>query len=158
MNSKIIICGPAASGKDTLKKRLSDRGFNCSVSCTTRPSREGEIDGKDYHFLSEDEFKKQIEENAFLEWDNFNNWYYGTHKERFNDSQVFIMTKSGIDTLTKEQRKISFVIYLDIPEEIRIKRLKERNDADDPYRRLEADKKDFKNFKNYDLKITDTNF
>jgi guanylate kinase len=158
--SRIILCGKAASGKDHLRKILEGRGFNYGVSYTTRPPRPGEIDGKDYYFLEENEFQNLIEQGFFYEHVTFNGWFYGTSKDQwFTTDDVFIMTPSGIGKLHAADRKQSFIIYIDIPTEIRRERLKERNDNNDSIeRRLEADDKDFLNFTDFDIKITDHNF
>ena len=57
-------------GKGTVVRRLIERNprLALSVSCTTRPPRPGEVDGRDYHFLSPEEFDRLVEEGAFLEW------------------------------------------------------------------------------------------
>lgn len=158
--SRIILCGKAASGKDHLRKILEGRGFKYGVSYTTRPPRKGEIDGKDYFFLEENEFQTLIEQGFFYEHVTFNGWFYGTSKEQwFTTDDVFIMTPTGISKLHAADRKSSFIIYIDIPTDIRRERLMERNDnADSIERRLEADDRDFENFIDYDIKITDHNF
>ena len=69
------------------------------------------------------------------------------------------MTPTGISKLHAADRKHSFIIYLDIPIEVRKARLSERNDNSDSIdRRLAADEKDFENFTEYDIKLTDHNF
>lgn len=77
----IIVSAPSGAGKTTLVKHLltqiPDLGF--SVSATSRPKRENETDGKDYHFLSVEQFRQKIAEGAFLEWEEvYNGVYYGT--------------------------------------------------------------------------------
>jgi guanylate kinase len=158
--SRIILCGKAASGKDHLRKILEGRGFNYGVSYTTRPPRKGEVDGKDYYFLEENEFKTLIEQGFFYEHVTFNGWYYGTSKEQwFNTDDVFIMTPSGIGKLHAADRKQSFIIFIDIPTDIRRERLSERNDNSDSIeRRLAADDADFSTFTDFDIRITDHNF
>ncbi len=78
--SILVISGPSGSGKSTLMhemmKRIDDTYF--SISTTTREKREGEIEGKDYLFISKDEFKQGIEEGNFLEWARVHDNYYGT--------------------------------------------------------------------------------
>ena len=158
--SRIILCGKAASGKDHLRKILEGRGFNYGVSYTTRPPRQGEVDGKDYYFLEENEFKALIEQGFFYEYVTFNGWYYGTSKEQwYTTDDIFIMTPSGIRKLHAADRKTSFIIYIDIPTSIRRERLQMRNDNNDSIeRRLEADDRDFEGFDDFDIKITDHNF
>ena len=158
--SRIILCGKAASGKDHLRKILEGRGFNYGVSYTTRPPRKGEIDGKDYYFLEVNEFQDLIEQKFFYEHVTFNGWYYGTSREQwFTTDDIFIMTPSGIGKLHAADRKNSFIIYIDIPVEIRRERLSLRNDnADSIERRILADESDFEKFKDFDIRITDSNF
>lgn len=156
---KFIICGPGASGKDYLKNRLEEKGFRRSVSYTTRPPRNNETDGVDYHFTDKSTFLQMIERNEFREWNKFaEKWYYGTTQKNFDDSNLFIMTPSGIHALTPEERAGCFIIYLDIDESVRLERLNNRNSIDDPERRISTDREDFNNFKDYDLKITNPDF
>jgi guanylate kinase len=77
----VIVTAPSGAGKTTIVKHLLASGLNLSfsVSATTRPIRGDEIDGKDYFFLSVDEFKKRIEYNEFVEWEEvYKDLYYGT--------------------------------------------------------------------------------
>jgi len=157
--SRIILCGKAASGKDHMRKLLESRGFRYGVSYTTRPPRVGEINGKDYHFLSVEDFESKACNGFFYEYVTFNGWYYGTSKEQFFETDdIFIMTPSGIDKLHPEDRLNSFIIFFDIPIEIRRERLNLRSDADSTERRILADEADFANFITYDIKITTPNF
>lgn len=160
MKNKVIIISPGAGGKDYLKKRLIDRGFKPSVSYTTRPPREGEVEGVSYRFVSEETFARMIEEGLFREYNCFGpqKWYYGTTVQNFEESTLFIMTPSALEAMTPVERSQCIVLYLDIPEEVRRQRLLERNDADDPNRRLETDRELFKDFTNYDARITDPFF
>ncbi len=84
----IILCAPSGSGKTTLAKHLlSNELFNLkfSVSTTTRKKREGEIDGKDYHFLSLNEFKNKIDNDEFIEYEQvYEDTFYGTLKSEVN--------------------------------------------------------------------------
>jgi len=65
-----VISGPSGVGKGTLRKRVFNifPDLKYSVSANTRPPRKGEIEGKDYYFVTVDEFKKRIKENKFVEW------------------------------------------------------------------------------------------
>ncbi len=75
----LVVSGPSGSGKTTLCRRLADAGeAHYSISCTTRAPREGEVDGQDYHFLTQDEFRERIEEGEFLEHAEVHGNYYGS--------------------------------------------------------------------------------
>ncbi len=70
----IVLSGPSGVGKGTVRKALfdmDDHDLTYSVSMTTRPMRPGEKDGVDYYFVSREEFKKRIEDNGFLEYEEF---------------------------------------------------------------------------------------
>ena len=79
----VIISAPSGAGKTTIVKHLLDSGLNLSfsVSATTRPIRGNEKDGEDYFFLTVQEFKKKIEKNEFVEWEEvYKDLFYGTLK------------------------------------------------------------------------------
>ncbi len=84
MKGKLFIfSAPSGSGKTTIVKSLLDKelGLEFSISATSRPQRENEIDGKDYHFLTAEEFKVKINNNEFVEWEEvYENRFYGTLK------------------------------------------------------------------------------
>lgn len=159
MNKRVIIVGKGGSGKDHLRKSLSEMGYKYCVSHTSRPPRQGEEDGVDYFFVSiEDASDPAFLEKNFYEWVTFNGWFYGTSVSEFKQSDLLIMTPSGVEKLRPEDREDSHIIYLDIPEEIRRQRLLSRRDADHVERRLAADQEDFSNFDDYDEQITDPFF
>ena len=84
----VIISGPSGVGKGTVRKALFEmEGHDLvySISMTTRPQREGEVDGVDYFFVSVEEFEKRIEEGKFLEYAKFVGHYYGTPKDKIDD-------------------------------------------------------------------------
>ncbi len=77
----LVVSGPSGSGKTTLCRRLADEGeASYSVSCTTRSARPGEINGRDYHFLSRDEFITKRDAGEFLECAEVHGNLYGTLK------------------------------------------------------------------------------
>lgn len=78
----IVVSGPSGVGKGTIVKTLIKRREDVveSVSCTTRAPRTGEIHGREYFFLSKEEFIRRINENDFLEYDEHFGNYYGTPK------------------------------------------------------------------------------
>lgn len=79
----IVISGPSGCGKDTVVKEVLKTNPNAwlSVSCTSRKPRPGEVNGKDYFFLSRDEFEKKIADGDLLEYAEYAENYYGTPKD-----------------------------------------------------------------------------
>jgi guanylate kinase len=83
MNKLLIITAPSGAGKTTIMRHLLDRfdRLAFSISATTRNRRPHEVDGRDYYFISIDQFKQKIVEDAFVEWQEvYENQYYGTLK------------------------------------------------------------------------------
>jgi guanylate kinase len=78
-----VITGPSGVGKGTLIERLLDAvpELELSVSATTREPRAGEVDGRDYHFLTPEEFRRRLEAGDFLEDASYSGNYYGTLRE-----------------------------------------------------------------------------
>jgi guanylate kinase len=158
-HKRIILAGPGASGKDHMRKVLEARGFKYAVSYTTRPPRPGEVEGKDYFFISQEECQRMKDSGEFYEVIDFNGWSYGTSKKQFFEDDVFIMTPSGIAHINPEDRKHCFVIAFDIDEAIRRQRLEARiMPGHSVEARLEADSKDFTGFIDYDIVITNPEF
>ena len=159
MTGKIALVGAAASGKDYLRKRFMNRGFVYGVSHTTRPPREGEVNGVDYYFVSDYKFIEMIGQDKFAEWQEFNGWKYGLFKPEFERCDVMILNAEAVDLLEPEYRDRLFVIYIDVDERVRRERLVSRNDKDDSIdRRINADNEQFGNFSNFDCIITNDKF
>lgn len=79
----IIISGPSGSGKSTICRRLlEDDRFKWSISATTRKPRPGEVDGREYHFLTRQEFEQGIRRGDFIEYAEVSGNLYGTPKEK----------------------------------------------------------------------------
>jgi len=83
-----IICAPSGAGKTSLVRALlqADANVSLSISHTTRAPRPGEVDGKDYHFVSNDTFKCMLEAGEFLETANVHGNYYGTSQTWINQA------------------------------------------------------------------------
>jgi guanylate kinase len=165
---KLILIGKSGSGKDYLLRHLTEKGLNPCLKTTTRPKRISEQEGINYNFTSKDNFINLIKESKLFVHQEFivtpensepEKWYYGITNEEFNKSQVLIMTPGEFSTISKEDRSKCFVVYLDIDRKTRESRLLRREDKNDSViRRMDSDEIDFKNFKDYDLKITDPEF
>jgi guanylate kinase len=90
-----VVSAPSGAGKTTLCDALRQTpDFVYSVSCTTRPARTGEIDGEDYHFLSEPDFVARVEMGEFLEHAKVYEYYYGTLRK-----PVVTNLQNGVDVL-----------------------------------------------------------
>lgn len=83
----VLVSAPSGAGKTTLCHRLlqEDDRLKYSISCTTRPPREGEEDGVSYHFLTRSDFEQRIERKEFLEWADVYGHYYGTLRKTIED-------------------------------------------------------------------------
>ncbi len=91
----LLVSGPSGSGKTTLCRRVADEGEAVySTSCTTRPARDGEKNGHDYHFLTREEFTQRVEAGEFLEHAEVHGNYYGTLK-----SEVLEHLAAGVDVV-----------------------------------------------------------
>lgn len=79
----MVVSAPSGAGKSTICGELLDRHDDMvfSVSTTTRPPRQHEIDGEDYHFVSDETFDRMVEEEAFLEWAEVHGHRYGTSRD-----------------------------------------------------------------------------
>ncbi len=120
----VIITAPSGSGKTTLVKRLLERcpQLEFSISACTRTPRPGEVHGKDYYYYSEAEFKKLIEEDAFIEWEMvYTGKYYGTLRtelQRIWDSgksPLVDIDVQGALAISDKYRTISRTIFIQAP-------------------------------------------
>ena len=101
----IVLSGPSGVGKGTVRAKIfeeihQDFNLEYSVSMTTRKPRVGEVDGKDYFFVTHDEFKKQIREGKFLEYAEFVGNFYGTSLEYVSkrlDAGIDVMLEIEVD-------------------------------------------------------------
>lgn len=94
----LILSGPSGVGKDAVLSRMRElkEPYHYTVTSTTRSKRDGETEGKDYIFISQNEFKKQIELGGFLEWAEVYGNYYGVPRD-----QVKSALKTGSDVIIK---------------------------------------------------------
>ena len=92
----IVLSSPSGAGKSTISRMLldADRDVTMSVSATTRPIRPGEVEGRDYHFVSEVDFKRMVEEGEFAEWAPVFDHHYGSPQ-----TPIKAALKAGRDVL-----------------------------------------------------------
>ena len=156
MKNILILCGKAASGKDTLKRyivkalELSGIEFNNVVNTTTRPPREGEVDGVNYHFCSAEEMTKKILNDEMAEAVLFNDWVYGTENKALSEDKlnVGIFNLEGIEALRQNPNHNIFAVYLDVEDSVRLIRYLNRENMtkekiNEMFRRYKADEIDF---------------
>lgn len=147
----IAICGKSASGKDTLLRLLLQLfpWLHKIVNSTTRPQRDYEVNGKDYYFLSLEEFIEQdYIQNKMIETAQFREWYYGTSIEalKLNKINVGVFNPIGLYNLTKRDDIDLYVVYVNATDKERLLRslMREENpDVDEIIRRYLADKEVF---------------
>jgi guanylate kinase len=158
-----ILSAPAGTGKTTLVRKLSEEFSNIyqSISCTTRPPRPGEVEGKDYHFLSAQEFEKKQRAGDFLESANVFGYDYGTSKSLVHAQQekgmhVFLVIDTQGALILKQAGLKAVFIFISPPslEELH-KRLVDRQ-TDSPEvieKRLSWAKREMARVKEYDYHI-----
>lgn len=132
----IIFSAPSGAGKTTIVKSLlaNKLPLSFSISACSRQKRENEINGKDYHFLSIEDFKQKINEQAFIEWEEvYENNYYGTLKSEieriWNDKKhvVFDVDVVGGLNLKKHFGNNALAIFIQPPSmDVLIERLRNR--------------------------------
>ena len=149
----IAICGKSAAGKDTLLQQIAiqHQDIHEIVSCTTRPPREGEVNGKNYFFLSMEEFLKKSLNGEMLEATEFRDWLYGTSLDGVKQDtiNVGVFNPAGIVNLMKNKDVQLFVVKVQASNKVRLLRSLHREinpDVDEIVRRYLADKKDFEGF------------
>lgn len=136
----IVICAPSGTGKSTLLNRLKRDipDLVWSISCTTRPIRNGEVHGKDYYFIKVETFENQIANDEFIEWAKVHSNYYGTSKRFVNEglennwNMLFDLDVQGADAMKKNYGDQAQVIFIEPPsvEELE-KRLRQRGTDSD---------------------------
>lgn len=169
MKNRILVCiiGGSGSGKSTLEDEIIIHdGFTKAISTTTRLRRDGEHDGREYHFVDIPTFENLQKNNMLLESINFAGNYYGLTTNEFNkttDHLVFVVEPNGYMQITKyiSENNIPvtpIVIYMDIPEKERFKNMVKRGDNPIAIQeRLKAETivSDFKKFEiKHDIRVT----
>lgn len=162
----IVISGPSGVGKNTIADALVEKGYGIySVSMTTRKKRKGEVEAKDYFFVTEEEFKRNINENNFLEYAKYNNNFYGTLKSFIFDNinngtnVIAILEVQGALNIEKifPEAVLIFIMPPDM-EELE-NRLRKRNtdSEEDIIKRLAIAKKEIEYSDKYDYTVVNEN-
>lgn len=136
----IALVGESASGKSTIEKDLVKLGHKKITSYTTRSIRKGEVDGVDYHYISDDEFKRLQSANFFAEVGEYRGWLYGSAKEDFVDNSVIVLTPHGLRQVKRDRAIEVCSFYINVPRRDRlIKILQRGDDLEEAYRRSLTD-------------------
>ena len=153
----LVLIGKTATGKSRIKDELIKLGMDNVVTTTTRPMRDGEVQDVSYHFIDKSQFRQFKEQGFFAETTSYNTvhgtWYYGTQLKDLenNENKVIILNPDGIKSISEkiDMRKW-LVVYITCPENIMKVRLHKRGDnVDEVARRIEADRKDFRNINRF---------
>ena len=170
MNKGIIfiVSSPSGCGKTTIIRNFlknNKEGYYFSISHTTRPKRKNEINGKDYYFVTKEEFEKMIKENKFLEWAIVHNNYYGTSKEKVIENLnkgidvILDIDVQGAEKIKKNKNLkdfdiVSIFIFPPSFTELKKRLLKRGAEDDESLKiRLKNAKRELERFSDYDYVI-----
>lgn len=151
----LMLVGKTCSGKTTIAKELKKLGFKEAISYTTRPPREHETEGVEYHFITKEEFLKKEAEGFFAETVYYDvatgeRWYYGSAVEDLADDKIIIVNRNGLKKIKNFRSLNPVAFYITASEETIWNRLRQRgDDAAEARRRLNADDTDFLGIEKY---------
>jgi len=160
----IVISAPSGTGKTSVIKeilKLNQDKLIFSVSATTRQKRVNEIDGVDYYFLTEEEFKKKIENDEFIEWERIYDYYYGTLKSEIEKAKklgkdiLFELDVNGSLKLKKLYPE-ALLIFITPPsiEELESRLRKRNTETPETFKkRIERAKMELENSKYFDYEV-----
>lgn len=145
-----IFCliGQSASGKSTVERQIESLGYPRIISYTTRPMREKEKDGVDYHFINYPTFAELNESGFFVERAKYRDWHYGLSLEGIdylNKNYIVVVTIHGYEELVRVAGQESVIgIHIKVDERERIiRQLNRGDDVDEVIRRIHTDRDDF---------------
>ena len=141
----IVLIGQSCAGKSTIEKALcKDLEIDRIISYTSRPIRINEIDGIDYHYITDDEFYKKILDGFFAESTTYNGWNYGIAKEDCKDNSIVVVEPFGYRSLKKDKDLNIVSFYIWTEERERVVRMMERGDkVMESFRRIISDQGGF---------------
>jgi len=160
----LVLSGPSGAGKSSLLNEIIDDIGECyfSISTTTRPIRDGETDGVHYHFVSEEEFRKDIDEEFFLEYAFVHGNYYGTSikpvKEALKNGKLvlFDIDVQGNTLVNNSLGDITTSVFISPPTLSELKKRLESRSTDSKEvidRRIKMAKKEIQRISEYDYLI-----
>ena len=161
----IVLSGPAGAGKTTVAEMLcKETGIARSVSATTRQPRPGEVDGRDYHFITEAEFERRVARGEFLEHATVHGHRYGTPRApieealRRGESRLLVIDVQGAMQV-KAAFPDALLIFLDAPDEALEERMAARGTETETERRTRRRKAQLeRNYKeHYDFYVVNDN-
>lgn len=149
----IALIGEAGSGKDTVMQKVLAAApglFNEIVSCTTRPMREGEVEGVNYYYLTDKEFQDKVIAGQMFETAEFNGWMYGTSYDALSADKpnIGVFNPTGIySMLLRNDIDLTVFKITCSSKERLLRQLNRENNpnVDEIIRRFGTDKKDFEN-------------
>jgi len=160
----VVLSSPSGAGKTTLVKKIAqENNFKISISYTTRKSRTNEANGKDYFFISEEEFKSLIKNKEFLEYAKVFENYYGSSKsqvfENLNKGEnvIFDIDWQGTEQIKKQKLNYKLITFFILPpsKSELFNRLKNRDmkDKNIVEERMKQFNEDIKQWENYDFVV-----
>jgi len=157
-----VISGPSGAGKSTLCRRVQDEleGLEFSVSHTTRKKRKGEVEDKDYYFVSQEEFKGMIKENRLAEWAVVHSHYYGTSKREIEKKGakgdlLLDIDIQGAQQIKEKYKKAVFIFIMPPHFQDLKRRLKVRGQesSSSVQKRLEVARKEIRSYHLFDYVV-----
>ncbi len=162
-NFCIVLSSPSGAGKTSISKKLlqKDKKLALSISCTTRPIRKGEINKKDYTFISEEDFKKQIKKGKFLEQASVFGYRYGTLSKTVSDffkkkkDVLFDIDWQGFQQLKQSGMDVVGIFILPPNKKELIRRLKKRgrDTSEEMKKRMSLAQDEISHFPEYDYVV-----